>query len=549
VKEGKVIVELKRVGYGFKVAFVALVAIFLVSYGVFVVIHLATTGDLHGLLDYSVLLLSVYFIVFAPVITISLCVNLWVLLKREERLRALANHDGAVVYTASTQPDRAMALRAGESLRLSYRSATKMWQIIPLLMIIFLLLAASGEALIYTTIPAFGRSSLNPFFDSILFTPATTAPTTLDWITAAFPVAIALIGFLAFLPTLSRDTIHQIAADDQGIAVRNGHQRSFIPWNDILLFARVSRAAQALPTGGYVLWGRTARVQMIIASARVAGMRSSTRSQRASYQFDGGYESYLTDAERLLATIAARTNTSLLAMREAPLAVRLRRRAPVSTTSEEEALTLPRADSNYQPQVSENVAKLTYGEQLTLKARLAVGPVLGESLLWLIALGLIMFFILRQQPVLESLFALGPVVGYIALAFLIAFVEFAALMFTVQRRRNVLPAMSVDGFGVASKQRSDQHPVTIPWQSITAWVVIPAPPGSHRPTRYIAFGEGQKIAWAEPAGAQLAGRGVKGDRRQAYRERAAHIHALIAARTGLPLRELRVDAGPMSGQQ
>ena len=74
MKEGKVIVELKRVGYGSKIAFATLVAIFLVSYVVFVVIHLATTGGFHGLLDYGVFLLSIFFIVFAPVITISLCV-------------------------------------------------------------------------------------------------------------------------------------------------------------------------------------------------------------------------------------------------------------------------------------------------------------------------------------------------------------------------------------------------------------------------------------------------------------------------------------------
>ena len=472
-------------------------------------------------------------------------------MKGEERLRALANHDGAVVYTASTQPDGALAMRAGESLRLSYRSATRMWQIIPLLMIMCLLLAASGEVLIFATIPAFGRSSLNPFFDSFFYPPATAAPTTLDWITAAFPLVIALIGCMALLPTLSRDTIHQIVADSQGIAVRNGRQRSFLPWNDILLFARVTSDTQTLPVGGYVLWGRTARVRMTIAGASVAGMRSSTRSQRASYQFEGGYESYLADAQRLLATIAARSNTPLLAMRAAPLAARLRRRAPITTTTEEDAQALPLADQEYQPHSEKGSSLLAYGEQLTLKARLAARPVLGESLLWLIALGLIMSFVLRMsnQPLLlDSLFAEGPVVGYIALAFLVAFMEFATLMLTAQRRRYALPAISVDGFGLASKQRSDQKPITITWQHITAWVVVPPLPRSGKPTLYIVFGDGQKIAWAEPADAQLAGRGVKGVRRQAYRERSERIHALIAVRTGLPLRELRVDAMPMSGQ-
>ncbi len=541
MKEDKAIVELKRVGYGPKMALATLVAIFLVSYEVFVVIHLAKTGDLHGLLDYGVFLLSVFFVLFAPVITISVCFYPWVSLKREKRLRALANHDGAVVYTASTQPDGALALRAGESLRLAYRSATRMWQIIPLLLIVCLLLAASGEVLIFTTIPAFGRSSLNPFFDSFFSAPATAAPTTLDWIAAALPIVIAIIGCTIPLPSLSRDTIHQIVADDQGIAMKNGRQRQFIPWNDILLFARVTPDIHSLPVGGYVLWGHTARVRLTIASAKVAGMRSSTRSQRNAYEFDGGYESYLADAQRLLATIVARTKAPLQAMHATPLVARLRRRAPVATTTEEEALTLPPADFNYQPRVSENPATLAYGEQLTLKARLAAGPVLGESLLWLIALGLIMFFILRQQLVLDSLFALGPVVGYIALVFLVAFMESATLALTIQRRHNALPAMSVDGFGLASKQRSEQKPVTITWQHITAWVVVPAPPGSSRPTRYIVFGDGQKIAWAEPADAQLAGRDVKGDRRQAYREMAHRIHALIAARSDQPLRELRVE--------
>jgi hypothetical protein len=44
--------------------------------------------------------------------------------------------------------------------------------------------------------------------------------------------------------------------------------------------------------------------------------------------------------------------------------------------------------------------------------------------------------------------------------------------------------------------------------------------------------------WVEPGNAKLAGRGVQQDRQEAYRERAAQLHRLIALRTGQPLREI-----------
>ena len=57
------------------------------------------------------------------------------------------------------------------------------------------------------------------------------------------------------------------------------------------------------------------------------------------------------------------------------------------------------------------------------------------------------------------------------------------------------------------------------------------------------FSEAEKLSWTEPAEARLGGK-VAGDRRAAYTQRAAELHTLIYARTGLPLHDLTAIIAP-----
>lgn len=538
--------ELKRMGVGMRVVLAALLAALLVGYEALVVVHLVTAGDLTGLLSPTTFF-AIFFVMFVLIITVALCGYAWLLPKRGERLRALGNRDPAVVYTAPTQPDRALALRAGESLRIAYHRSRSAWLQIPLFMVLCILFAAGGEVLIFTALPVFGRSNINPLYLAFLYPNPTTAtsPTLLDWLAAVFPLAFSALCLVAVFWSAATESSYILLADDQGVTIRRSFRRRFIPWNDILLFARTSSDINTGPVGAYMLWGRSHALPFSIASSAIANESASTRRSRPTYRFEDGYEAYLGEAQRLLATIAARSYAPMLAMREAPLVAGFRRRAPVTTTSEEDARVLPLAGQEYQPRVDDSSASLAYGEQIAFQARLAALPAVGESLLWMAVLGLVTILFVRQPYFFDSLFALGPIVGFIAVAFCVAFLGLAAIALTIQRRRNRQPVISVDALGITGKARGEQRPVTIPWPSVTAWVVVPPPAGSNKPVRYIVFGDGRKITWVEPADARLAGRSIRGDRREAYRERAARVHALIAAHTGLPLRELRADAVPV----
>jgi hypothetical protein len=108
-------------------------------------------------------------------------------------------------------------------------------------------------------------------------------------------------------------------------------------------------------------------------------------------------------------------------------------------------------------------------------------------------------------------------------------------------RRRRAPIIVGDAEGLQRRVGNSATDVALPWQAIRAWVVVPPAAGSRRPPTYIVFADTKRLSWTEPEDAELGGRGVKGDRRAAYRERAAQLHAMIAARTALPLRELRVQ--------
>jgi hypothetical protein len=547
MKEAKATVELKPMRTGLIILELGVIVALLLGYEALVAVRIITATDWNALLGFG-LLFGSFFLGILLIINVLFIAAFVGATRRGGYFRAMARRDPSLVSVASPQPDRTLALSNGETLTIAYRRLRSEGRQIPTIIIFSLIIAALGEALIFAALPVFGRSALNPFNIALLNPPTTATPTLVDWVVAAFPLVIGVALIITVIVQAVTTRTPLLTADDAGITLWKGRRRTSIPWNDIVLFAHTNVSAPSSPLGSYILWGRTHRLGISVIGPRGSERfeDSDTQAQATRYDFEGGYETYLANVQRLFATITTRANTPLLTMREASFIRAIRRRAPTMTTSADDARDLPLAGSEWQPHSG---ATLAFGEQLALKARLALLPILGESLLWMVAIGAFTIPFVRQPDFLNALFAVGPIVGVIAIAFCIALLGLVAVAFAIQRRRNALPAITIDGFGLTARATSGQKPGMVPWQSVTAWVVIPAPPGSRRPTRYIVFGEGQKIAWAESADARLAGRDVKGDRQQAYREQAARIHALIAARTGLPLRELRVDAVPMSGQQ
>jgi hypothetical protein len=132
----------------------------------------------------------------------------------------------------------------------------------------------------------------------------------------------------------------------------------------------------------------------------------------------------------------------------------------------------------------------------------------------------------------------GTLVG---IGILVLFVPIGGYIYAFMQQRNRLPVILVDDLGITRKTANSATTRTIPWAEIRAWAVLPPKLGDRRGPTYFVFTEGNKISWREPEDAALAGRHIAGDRRAAYRDCAERLHALIAARTGLPLRELRLE--------
>ncbi len=77
--------------------------------------------------------------------------------------------------------------------------------------------------------------------------------------------------------------------------------------------------------------------------------------------------------------------------------------------------------------------------------------------------------------------------------------------------------------------------ITIPWENVRQWVVVHFSDNPARGSRYGVYGRGTKpIIWHERPDDRLA----SGGGRAAFAQRAEELHAMIAAKTGLPLLEL-----------
>jgi hypothetical protein len=447
-----------------------------------------------------------------------------------------------VVSAAAPQPDDSLALPAGETLTIAHRySLNAVYHgLTGIIFYVYLLIAS--EIIVFQALPALGRSELNPFFHSGFDGPPAPPPTTLDWVAAGLPLLLTtcVIGYLVLQQIRNRR--HRVVADDTGIAIQDGFRRRRIAWNDITVFARIADEPYAAPIGNYVLWGRSKSLNfpIVVMEEEVDPDSDYSRSWQTRYIFAGGYATYIKNARRLLGTIAARAQTSLLTVRVARREERGQQRghAPaIASLSADEAAALPLAESRYAPLDDMPVVALTAGEQLLLKARSGPMAVAGDgfgdfSLITFLFYGLFWVFI---PP-----FSHWPLV-LPAGALVIALLALYITLFIRQRRQSQLPDVRADETGLTTWGYYKDQSITIPWQNIHAWVVIP-PAKSKKFIRYAVFGDGLQLSWAEPVSLRYYWENASGDRHNEYRQRAARLHALIAARTGLPLRELRADA-------
>jgi hypothetical protein len=360
---------------------------------------------------------------------------------------------------------------------------------------------------------------------------------------------LSLIILIALIASALNGKEQAIVADDQGISVMRTRGRGrFIPWHDIKVFLHPIVRADTLPTGGYFLWGREHGLFISIPNPKV---QAECTGLLAVPEQDN--DTFLVDANRLLATIAARSSTPLRVYTGArKLLGWVQRHAPVITIDLDDALAAPVVSAPLQPS-EPAIAAVTFASSVVLKQRRSILPAVLESLVWIA--GLLVFGVIFVRTDSYLMEAMGG--AYVpVLVGGVLFLAGLGVAFAIARRADASQAVIADSFGIKGRvfaTASQTKRRYVPWVDMRAWVVIPANPQGRQPTRYILVAKGPatgempagttiKVYWNEPYGRQLAGRRVKGDRGAAYREQAEQRHALIAARTGLPLREYGSDA-------
>ncbi|HKT37896.1 MAG TPA: hypothetical protein VJR48_05955 [Ktedonobacterales bacterium] len=533
--------RLQQTGYGVKIALAAAFAVLVVVYDAFVVVHLITAGHFPAFLSPETLgiVLSALFLALT---TVVICSTVWTLAARKRLSHSVATRDPAAVSEASPQRQcLALALHDGETLTLRRRYSLNavfhsLVAIVYLPGIIFF-----GEMLIFLLLPSFGSSSLNPFYHADWDGPPAPPPTTIDWLTAALPVLLAVgIWVYAYWQSL-RNRLSLIVADDAGISVRNGLWRRRVRWDEIDLFARTPdpRSNTVASPGSYVIWSRLQSLSFGFPGIeQEADYEPGSRSWSAHYSFDGGYNVYMRDAQRLLATIAARAHVPLLEIRDtSERASQSRREQAIAYMTEEHALALPLAEPRNMPSGDPASGELDEGETVSLRAHTWPQPVTGD---WSSDFYIGLAMIWTMSAAMANVSHLWPL-ALALLAMVAVLVTFDIVLFVRRQRYRKNPDVSADASGLTTWGRFKDQPVTISWERITAWVVISPKQGTTKPFRYVVVGDGLRLAWSEPTYGQYTWQSASSPQ-GSYRKQAARLHALIAARTGLPLRELRTDA-------
>lgn len=544
--------DLKRSNMYPKVVVAFVIALlFLGMEGIFVA-HLILAGEWGGILNsfgLALIPLGLFFPSLPFFITIVAIIYPLGLIWRERVLGAAAGGDSRFIKSAPAQPDQHLTLPQGETLMLErHRSLRNILSMIGVIFVVALLFALCGEVIVFALLPAFGHSTLNPFYPFFFIdplAPPVPPPTLLDWITAAFPLVLSLGLLIAVSLTTITSQRYILIANDQGLTIKQRLQRRhFIPWHDIALFARFFYKERSVEqvTQSYLLWGREHRTTFQIDNLPAAPTLHKKSASRIdtlnTYRYTGGFEGYAADAQRLLATIAARSGAPLLTFTQRPAIIaKINQRLPHTLTLDDLA-DAPLADAALQPKAQETTRAAAMPAAITLRERIPPGPLLLETVIWAVIIGgLFLLFggmaILQSAPDLIT----GPwllVVWAVILAFVILL---AFLVAGVHRERRV-PAIVADDAGLTRKPGQNGKILVLPWDEIRAWAIMRSPGQEHERYAYIVCSERATLTWGERTGAALGGRGIKGDRRLAYQERAEQLHSVIAARTGLPLRDV-----------
>jgi len=485
-----------------------------------------------------------------------------------QRIRA-AKRDAMATVPSAFQPDAGLAMLPGETLSLAVRrvhahTARTILQAAALV----LLFGGAGMIVIFSVLPDFSQSQLNPF---TLLLPLNNSsliktPNTLDWIVLLCP--------LFWMGTFSWLSVNQhlsslrsiVFADDRGVTVKRAfHRDEFLPWEHVTVFLWPGVAQPANePFGGYILIGHKRNLRINITRIRADDFifdntktANTLASALSSYVYEGGQEAYTANARCLLATIIVRSHTPLRVFTTQPSFLRLLfRRFPGRFLTIQQIESMPFAGAPWQPNPKAVEEAMSARGRIVARPRLRFWATFRAVVAGLlVALLLVTFATIIAAPAysadsfsvipsvtLPGALTLSPtaIIGLAAGAFLYLLSIPVAVVYAIQRQRTRFPIMIADDVGVTRITLGQSSAMTIPWSAIKAWGIIP-PSSSSKMATYMLFTDTGKLIWRESEDAQLAGHAGMPDRLDAYRAQAEHFHALIVARTRLALREITSD--------
>ncbi len=486
------------------------------------------------------------FLVFLPIGLFVVYFTTTQLIGTERALRAIERGGDRLAPPLLTQPDPALALRSGERIEIT-RALPLGAYLSHLALTVFLapfafaMVSVSGEFAVFFVDPS-AVEWINPsrIVHQHILPSSVPSLTALEWTAVLLPLVLALAAVVAVAHEGIVTRRQTIVADDEGTSLQDFlSPRQLIPWSELRVLLRT--LARPPFAESYLIRG--ARRGFILNFAAAADAELANFLHLGDYRYETGDEPYETQVRRLLATLVARGHTPIRIGAAGYDARSGGAIQPPNNVTVDEVLAMPLARTPLQPPARAIEQASPPDTSVELAVRLLRATLFkGARFFSLFFIGILAYGLLLSQFTLPgrggsnsflSIGTLALLVGCMILCFLLG------LLIAYSNYQNANPTIVADSAGIDALGYNNKEIVTLEWGDVHAWGVLPpdsgAPGGA---TLYILFADKKTMEWSEPSDAQLAGRHVEGDRREAYRSEAAALHALIAARTGLELREI-----------
>jgi hypothetical protein len=554
----KGIVVMTRSSIYLRAIIAMLVAIPTYAFTAIIVYHVITSNHAGVELSLSnpfLLVLLFIFCLFAPSVFIigmllGFPLAIYAMVTQLRIMRALRDHDSIIVPPLSTQPSTDGALFASESLHIvrtrSARSLIReftgellgMLILFALFEVFLLVILPQQRTILWGAIINLNTSLLMPL-------------TTWDWVTLLSPLFCMVFFIVTFIRQSFLSRFWSVVADDSGITLTTGRKRTNVKWNEIqgIAFHRPVFAPNHLDGQYLITTSENCSINFVIDPRPVSRDGAKTK-----FDYRDGYDRYVSDILRLFATMRVR---SLVTFRYNSISGRLQQRvfemAPLATLREESVYDAPVADTSLQPEV---VPVTTLEDNIEVIPRLNWRPIIRNGVIFnAIILGLILTYAAQSGHLDLSHFSWNDVTRSLAgfnliqiiltiiasslfILALAGLVGSLGFLFAYSQQRKRFPGLVINDDGIVNTQRENNKAASavFHWNNIRAWVLLPADDRQPYDTYVILHATFEKFFWRVSPTMQLAGRKVEGDRQAVFQERLREAHAVIAAKTGLPLR-------------